>query len=83
MIEHHTQLYMFQPSRFQRLFPVLPFDLEISRFEGSISKFSIFCKNSNMYRTLLRLLLFNCVYIEIQPVFAVTHRSFCKEFAEK
>ena len=45
-------------SRFEKLSPVLPFDLEISRFEGNICKFSIFSKNSNIYRKLLRLLVF-------------------------
>ena len=45
-------------SRFERLSPILPFDLEISRFEGNMSKFSIFCKNSSVYRKLLRLLMF-------------------------
>ena len=34
-------------------------DLEISRFEGNMSKFSIFCKNSNMYLKLLHLLMFS------------------------
>ena len=64
--------HMFQPSRFERETPVLrglssvlPFDLEISRFDRNMSKFSIFCKNSNMHRKLLRLLVFylrNCYW---------------------
>ena len=49
---------MFQPSpfwtgdsRFERLSPVLQFDLEISRFQGNMSNFSIFCKNSKKFLT--------------------------------
>ena len=50
--------HTFHLSRFERLSPVLSFDLEISPFEGNICKFSIFSKNSNMYRKLLSLLVF-------------------------
>ena len=45
-------------SHFERLSPVLPFDLEISHFEGNICKFSILSKNSSMYCKLLCLLVF-------------------------
>ena len=45
-------------SYFEKLSPVLPFDLKISSFKENMSKFSISCKNSNMYRKLLRLLVF-------------------------
>ena len=43
---------------------------EICRFEQNMSKFSKFW-------------CFNCVYIEILPVFAVIHLRFCKVCAEK
>ena len=57
-IKNASPVHAFQLSRFEKLSPILLFDLKISRFEGNICKFSIFSENSNMYRKLLRLLVF-------------------------
>lgn len=64
-----TLLFLAGHSRFGRLSPVLPFDLKISRFERNISELSIFCKNSNMRRNLLHLLVFfSLVFIKLSLI---------------
>ena len=93
----NRKLYSYVPtlpfwtvdSRFGRLSPVLPFDLEISRSEANMSKFSIFCKNSNMYCKLLRLLVFylrNCYWqckeYTVHPVNSLFLQWFIVGFAK-
>ena len=93
----NRKLYSYVPTlpfwmvdcRFGRLSPVLPFDFEISRSEGNVSKFSIFCKNSNMYCKLLHLLVFylhNCYWqckeYTVDPVNSLFLQWFIKGFAK-
>ena len=81
---------MFQPFRFERETPVLRGCLPLSRLiskspvlRETCPNFQFFVKIPICIASYFIFWCFNCVYIEIQPVFAVIHRRFCKVCAEK